>query len=114
MSARGGALNLTDAQREARWQAVSRMRRDGVTFAAIAAALGVELATAAAWYRTEAARRRTNQTLATSLARCLRCRGEFPSEGAHNRMCRVCRGLSVSPLEPDPGGDTGRRVGRAR
>ena len=27
--------------------------------------------------------------------RCLLCRGDFPSEGPHNRICRRCKGTQV-------------------
>jgi hypothetical protein len=44
---------------------------------------------------------------------CLKCRRPFHSWGAGNRMCDSCRSHShiVSPLEPNGGGHTGRRVG---
>lgn len=30
---------------------------------------------------------------------CLNCRQPFNSEGPHNRLCKNCRGISVSPFE---------------
>jgi hypothetical protein len=38
-----------------------------------------------------------------SLRLCLRCRRDFMSDGAHNRLCKTCRALSatLSPFEPD-------------
>ncbi len=37
----------------------------------------------------------------TTTRACLRCGRRFKSEGAHNRLCAICRGRSVSPFEPE-------------
>ena len=46
---------------------------------------------------------RTRWERGTIPRRCLRCRGRFMSQGAHNRLCGTCRVAEVSPYEPDFG-----------
>lgn len=107
-------MTLTKAQRDARWTEVHGWRLAGVTFPEIARRLGIGCSTIEGWYRAEFAKRVIYPAPIQRPARCLSCRAEFASQGAHNRMCDECRVRSASPMAPDPGGHTGRRAGRPR
>lgn len=104
-------MNLSREQRDARWDEIVRLRRAGTTYDEIAAIFGVGTKTISVWYLTEAARRNARAKREAQNASCLCCRRPFGSEGSHNRLCDGCRGMSVSPMAPNPGGSTGRRVG---
>ena len=115
MSSNRGS-NLSPEARDERWAIVHGWRLAGVTFPEIARRLGIGRATIEGWYRNEFSRRMVYPapTVAIRDARCLRCCGEFRSEGAHNRLCDDCRAWSASPMAPEPGGHPGRRAGRPR
>ena len=40
------------------------------------------------------------ETRPTTLRPCMTCGETFESQGNHNRMCRRCRAMRVSPMEP--------------
>lgn len=50
------------------------------------------------------------------MRKCHGCREMFVSEGVHNQMCGCNKWAAsqATPYMPDPGGDTGRRVGAKR
>jgi predicted transcriptional regulator len=99
---------LTAEQIAARWAAIHAGRKAGQTWNAIAADLGLTYDGLRRWVETISHRKPTTQR------ECKCCLQPFASEGIHHRMCGACRTRDVSPYTPDPGGDTGRRVGRAR
>lgn len=93
----------------------SEMRKSGMSIKSIAQQLGCCEKRLSGWLRGDNDVRPRSDT-ARKIRFCLKCRGEFYSAGAHNRMCDKCRAHAhiLSPMEPSPGGDAGRRVGRAR
>lgn len=94
---------LTAEQVAARWRFIAECRADKLSIEAMAKRLRLHTDALVLWMD------RNVQTRTTQRA-CLRCRKEFASEGPHHRMCGDCRGMSVSPMTPDPGGSTGRRA----
>lgn len=110
---------LSEQARINRAQFIAAARDAGQSWDHIGMALNAKPETLANWWaqigRNVAKNEYHRSTRAgTTQRECLRCGCSFGSEGRHNRMCSNCRSLSVSPMTPDPGGDTGRRVGRAR
>ena len=89
---------------------VARLRKAGQPFKTIAQALGLNPEYLRQWAANERRNHAAMVAPLTSPRACLRCRKDFASEGPHHRMCGDCRGISVSPMEPDPGGSTGRRT----
>lgn len=106
---------MTDEQKAARMTEICRRRRNGESFETMGRAMGISKEYLRAWFAGE---RTKSQLVAkkTTQRACLCCRVAFASEGAHHRLCGYCAGRAhtLSPMTPDPGGDTGRqKVARA-
>lgn len=101
---------LTPEQRHERIVAIANYRAAGLTQAEMAVAMGLQERTLHNWIHNN--RKYYKDKVPTSPKRCLCCRVAFESEGAHNRLCGPCRAGShlLSPMAPDPGGSTGKRV----
>lgn len=116
------ARPLTEAERAARIAVVSQQRAAGRTWKEIAADLGMPRVTLLNWCQANGLvpRALTKPGKAKEAARvttqreCMGagCRTMIASTGLGHRMCGDCarRAHTLSPMEPDPGGDTGRRT----
>ena len=95
----------------ARRALIAQRKREGATWAEIAAELDLTPDGLRVWwaYWGDAPIRPKAKPL---LRPCLCCSGAFLSEGPHHRMCAPCRQRSESPYAPNPGTSTGRRVAR--
>lgn len=103
---------LRAAARTARAKFVREGRAAGRDWNSLAAELGMARDALMNWWSVHTRTSALKHTKTTTQRACLSCQRPFASEGAHNRMCQNCRKHvgSLSPLTPDPGGDTGRRV----
>lgn len=50
-------------------------------------------------FNAEATRERLEAEGRLKVRPCLRCKGDFLSEGPHNRMCNHCRGIAATVFE---------------
>lgn len=105
---------LTPAQRAERLALIADHRAAGMNSTTMAPLLGVSPNYLRNWIQNEAKRQEVDAAAATKPRQCLGCVATFDSEGPHNRMCPNCRARSMSPMCPDPGGSTGRRVNVSR
>ena len=107
ISARIRGQHFTDEERAYRISTIERLRNEGLTWRQIGEKMGIAKTAVESWYtrqdRTERDPRRKRA--------CMCCRQEFPSEGAHNRLCGRCKqDRNPSPWEMIEGAS--RRVGR--
>lgn len=102
---------MTQEERAARMAIIRDGRRAGLAWTQIAAGLGISVDSLMQWL----AKAQTLSCIPRVPRMCLCCRKSFLSEGAHNRLCQPCAlHQDVSPMAPNPGGQTGRQVRAAR
>lgn len=109
-----GKNRLTEEETELRLKTVAECRSKGMTYDETAAMLGMTSNGLQQWL-CKWAGPRISASFRLSTRKCMCCRAEFQSEGAHNRMCADCRRDShqLSPLESTYG-NSGRQVARRK
>lgn len=103
---------LSAAQRKHRMDTVTAGKREGLSLPQIAQRLGISYEILRQWLKNKAHQEQCSKLkLPTVQRKCLKCRRDFESQGAHNRLCSSCNSNShiMSPLAPDPGSSTGRQ-----